>query len=638
MTIRRQILSLVGVAIAFTLVLAGALFWESSRELNSLNRFDKVAVLLVRFSELSDSLTNEANSTWDAWTEDSQGKSGTGVSTFTGNVARSDSIFAQIDGVIASLELDACSLRFQEMIASFGALRSEIEGYRSLVIGAGRAENNWPTVVEYKKAIESVVVKIPLLSGETTNGELLRRMVVAGTLVRFKLEYTSEAGALLYWLQNDLVTQESRIMSSAFLKLAREQLVTLQHFSTESVHEEIVASLDNEDLAVFFAACDEVVASGKNDDPIEVDGSTAYLEEVSAAIKALDEGVDTCIEFAGSEILAFTHDEISKASWARTRSLILGLLCLVACAFLGLVFAGRISRTVRAVAETLYNDAQKGWEHATLFERSSATLADGGAKQAASIEQISASMTEMAASSRDNIDSLDRAQQKGEKANCSAVKGKAEMENLLSVMVGMGESSRQISEITKTIEEIAFQTNILALNAAVEAARAGEAGAGFAVVADEVRSLAQKSAASATSTRDQIEQAIERIGKGEEISRCVDRDLDEILSNTDELKAEIDSISGVSQQQCLAIEQVSIAIASIDSVTQENASSSEEMASTAMLVRETSNTILENTKKLEALCGHARESDGNASFEAPRRPNRPAPAPASERAEVDLWN
>ncbi len=632
MTIRRQILSLVGVAIAFSLVLAGALFWESSKELSSLNRFDKVAVLLVRFSELSNSLTNEANSSWDAWSEDSQGKSGEGVSTFAGNVERSDSIFDQIDGVIASLELDAYSPRFQKMASSFGALRSEVEGYRSSVIGPERAENNWPTTQEYKKAIESVVVTIPLLSGETTNGELLRRMVVAGTLVRFKLEYTSEAGALLYWLQNGVLTQESRIVSSAYLKLAREQLITLQHFSTESVRENIVTSLDNEDLAAFFDACDAVVAT----EGMDVDDGKALFDEVSEPIKRLDVGVDDCIAFSGSEVLDFTQDEISKASWARTRSLILGLLCLVACAVLGVVFAGRISRTVRGVADTLYDDAQKGWEYAKLFERASTTLADGGAKQAASIEQISASMTEMAASSRDNIDSLERAQQKGEKANGSAVKGKAEMENLLLAMVGMDESSRQISEIAKTIEEIAFQTNILALNAAVEAARAGEAGAGFAVVADEVRSLAQKSAASATSTRDQIEQAIKRIEKGEEMSRRVDQDLDEILSNTDELKAEIDSISGVSEQQCLAIEQVSVAITSIDSVTQENASSAEEMASTAMLVRDTSNAILGNTKKLEALCGDVRSAAAKVSFEASSRPHRPAPV--ADRAEVNLWN
>ncbi len=636
MTIRRQILSLVGVAIAFTLVLAGALFWQSSKELSALNRFDKVAILLVRFSELSDSLTNEANSSWNAWGEDSQGKSGEGVEAFSASVERSDAVFEQIDGVIASLELEAYSPRFQEMVSSFDGLRSEVEGYRAAVIGAGRAENNWPTTQEYTKAIESLVANIPLLSGETTNGELLRRMVVAGTLVRFKLEYTSEAGALLYWLQNDAISEDARTMSSAYLKLAKQQLITLLHFPTESVREKIVESLDNEDLAAFFAVCEAVVATAGNDAPVNEDGSVIQYDDANTPIKRLDEGVDACIAFSGSEILAFTQDEISKASWARTRSLILGLLCLVACAVLGVVFAGRISRTVRGVADTLYDDAQKGWEHAKLFERASAALADGGAKQAASIEEISASMTEMAASSRNNIDSLERAQQKGEKANGSAVKGKAEMENLLLAMVGMDESSRQISEIAKTIEEIAFQTNILALNAAVEAARAGEAGAGFAVVADEVRSLAQKSAASAASTREQIDQAINRIEKGEEMSRRVDQDLDEILSNTDELRAEIDGISSVSEQQCLAIEQVSIAITSIDSVTQENASSAEEMASTAMLVRDTSNTILGNTKKLEALCGHARKPEGKTALGAPRHSIRPVSA--SNRVEANLWN
>jgi uncharacterized phage infection (PIP) family protein YhgE len=150
-----------------------------------------------------------------------------------------------------------------------------------------------------------------------------------------------------------------------------------------------------------------------------------------------------------------------------------------------------------------------------------------------------------------------------------------------AAMEAIKASSNDIAKIIKTIDEIAFQTNILALNAAVEAARAGEAGMGFAVVADEVRNLAQRRAQAAKDTAVKIEGAISKTAQGVEISAKVAQGLQEIVTkarHVDELAAEV---AAASREQSQGIDQVNSAVSQMDKVTQSNAANAEESASAA---------------------------------------------------------
>ena len=207
----------------------------------------------------------------------------------------------------------------------------------------------------------------------------------------------------------------------------------------------------------------------------------------------------------------------------------------------------------------------------------SATLSDGSSSQAASSEESSAALEEMAGMTRSTAENALSAKTLANRTRQSADASMADMREMQRAMQGIQESSGQVSKIIKTIDEIAFQTNILALNAAVEAARAGEAGLGFAVVADEVRNLAQRCSVAARETADQIAEAAHRSQQGGQLSAKVAGNLDGMTTLARELDTVIAEIATAAQEQNQGVSQVTASVSQIDKVTQANAARAAEV-------------------------------------------------------------
>ncbi|MGN1415228.1 MAG: methyl-accepting chemotaxis protein [Oscillospiraceae bacterium] len=213
------------------------------------------------------------------------------------------------------------------------------------------------------------------------------------------------------------------------------------------------------------------------------------------------------------------------------------------------------------------------------------TLSNNASNDAATVEELTASMSDIAGKVSKNAEQAGLARRLTHEANGQVAAGSETMNRMISALKEMEESSAQIAKIIGVIDDIAFQTNILALNAAVEAARAGAAGKGFAVVADEVRNLATKSADAANQTGTLINQSIESMKKGTELARKAAEALDEVVVKVQDVNKLVDDIAASAENQAADIEAVNSgmelingSIQTTSSTAQESAAASEELS------------------------------------------------------------
>ena len=209
------------------------------------------------------------------------------------------------------------------------------------------------------------------------------------------------------------------------------------------------------------------------------------------------------------------------------------------------------------------------------------SLAQGSTEQAASIQELSSTIAEIAHKTKSNAETAGMAAKLSNTIKENAEKGNRQMGEMIAAVKDINEASQSISKIIKTIDDIAFQTNILALNAAVEAARAGQHGKGFAVVAEEVRNLASKSAEAARDTGEMIQNTMEKAGLGSRIAGETALSLTEIVAGINESSRLIDEIARASEEQTSGIAQVNIGIDQVAQVVQQNSATAEESAASS---------------------------------------------------------
>ncbi|MGL5973045.1 MAG: methyl-accepting chemotaxis protein [Oscillospiraceae bacterium] len=281
-----------------------------------------------------------------------------------------------------------------------------------------------------------------------------------------------------------------------------------------------------------------------------IDNWVQYIEEISLNLGKLGEGnlnLETNLEYMGD----FSKIKISM---------------------------DKIIESLNDTITQIKSSSDQVSSGADQVSSGSQSLAQGAAEQASSVDELALSISEISKQVNENATNAKSANHMSidisEKLDSSSL----QMKQMISAMELITLKSNEINKIIKTIEDIAFNTNILALNAAVEAARAGNAGKGFAVVADEVRNLASKSSEAAKNTTALIEDSIKAVESGTQIASATAESLYDVVSGAGDISNLINKIASASEEQASSISQVTMGIDQISSVVQTNSATSEESA------------------------------------------------------------
>lgn len=271
----------------------------------------------------------------------------------------------------------------------------------------------------------------------------------------------------------------------------------------------------------------------------------------------------------------------------------------------------------------------------------STTLSQAATEQAATVEELNASIVEISSNISANADSAGKAKVLADDCMKIVNEGNVKMTDMLHAMEEINETSSQIANIIKTIEDISFQTNILSLNASIEAARAGEAGKGFAVVAGEVGQLAGKTAEAAKNTTALIKTSLTAVENGTVMANETAKMLSKIVSETDDTARVIDKIAAASQEQADSVKQILVGMDQISTSVQMTSGSSAECAASAEELSGQAKVLLDLVHRFQiadAASEKKRKKAARAAANAlksgaPAAPSAPA-APAAEKKEA----
>ncbi len=453
--------------------------------------------------------------------------------------------------------------------------------------------------------------------------------VVAATLLVWQLQSTASTYDALLGQREAKQQDDARILQVSFKKQVQEWKDLLirghkyedfqkhqkqfkeQEAAVRKMAEDLAKGVTDEEAHKGLAAFVEAHKTmGQNyGEAMEKFAASKGLDVAAAdaMVKGQDRPPTAAIDGIVVRLQKVVANEREKAQ-TQVRKPIAVLVGAIAFAFvaIGIAVAFMVRKTrveMTAIAAEIAESAHQTASASSQVSNSSQSLSQGSTEQAASLEETSASMEEMASMTRKNAENSRSAATLMADVDAQVRGSNQALGEMVASMAEIQDSSRQVAKIMKTIDEIAFQTNILALNAAVEAARAGEAGMGFAVVADEVRNLAQRSATAAKETAALIEASIAKAQAGGHKVEQVAGSITAITEGVTKVKGLVDEVSVASSQQSQGIDQVSQAIAQMEKVTQTTAATAEESAAASEELHAQAETSMSIVARLEVLVG-----------------------------------
>ncbi len=534
MTVKSRIIVLNILAAAIALLLGGALVFRSYREAHQLRNFSQVSQLLRQLFQLGNAWTYESGGVWHAHKDFYPAdKLEEGRREYNERIAKTKALVQEIEATVAAMPLDEFSEPFRDMVRNRFDFEQRVADLRKgLVVDH---VHPWQTTLLYTREIKRLFGMITQLATETTDAELVRKVVVADLTLQAQLMIGRHNGLLSYALGSGDVN-EAATRFPTYMDDMRPLLKRIEGLSSPEGVRLFKQHIDNDALKTLEEATERVIRAG----PPPPSGKHTFDKEYAAQTKKIyfahEKEMGNFIEFVQADVQNYTQQRLREADLKMYASLaVVGAAALLSLG--GGYFTNRhITRSIRTASGELEEASHTGNELSLMVSNAASSLADGCSEQASAIEEIHATVEEITSMAANGNERVKQVLQLAHESDASATEGANSTRKMRDAMQRIQESSAQIANIAKTIEEIAFQTNLLALNAAVEAARAGEAGAGFAVVADEVRALARKSADSAKSTHAMIENAVRSVKEGTSLSEEVENQLARILNQITSFK------------------------------------------------------------------------------------------------------
>ena len=416
-------------------------------------------------------------------------------------------------------------------------------------------------------------------------------------------------------------------------------LGTIEDFALEGIFLAMGEILNPPDGA-YYKAKEKIIEAARAGDAA---GVLENIEATGAYIDAIEQSLITMAENRSSGAEAgYASDKAFFQTFVIFQVSMLVVIILFS-VITALVLSLGVEKDLRQIIGKLKRTTEHILGSADQLNEASDHLAAGSARQAAAIEETSATMNETASMVQQNAENTRVAAQLALESQQAVEESGKHMSNLMNTMSELKESSDKVSKIVKTIDDIAFQTNLLAINATVEAARAGgDAGRSFAVVAQEVRDLAQKSAGASSETAEIIERNISltdtsRTSAGRALE-ITEKDSEQIVK----LNKLISEINAASEEQASGIKQINMAISQMEKVTQENAAVAEENAASSNSMKDeignleeaisiAKGLIRDSASGGGSLLGSVRRPGGGAKNSyAPRTSSYTSPSPRQE--------
>lgn len=374
-------------------------------------------------------------------------------------------------------------------------------------------------------------------------------------------------------------------------------------------------------------------------DPIEVHTGDE-LETLADAVNSMAAYTNTIIK----DIEAVSAKLAAEDLTAEPAANYIGDYAPIKAALYGIIDStSDVIRQIEASSKLVADGSSKMSDNST-------TLSQAATEQAATVEELNASIVEISSNISANADSAGKAKVLADDCRQIVDEGNVKMTDMLRAMEEINETSSQIANIIKTIEDISFQTNILSLNASIEAARAGEAGKGFAVVAGEVGQLAGKTAEAAKNTTALIKTSLAAVENGTVMANETAKMLGKIVSETDDTAKVIDQIAAASQEQADSVKQILVGMDQISTSVQMTSGSSAECAASAEELSGQAGVLLDlvrrfrladasaekKRKKAARAASNALKKDAPSAPAAPDAPAEPAASAAEKKAAPEV--